>query len=158
MGTDINVRIVKKNRKTNLWEQIKLYRKEESEYKIVNPYPYRNSELFDILSENEEDSFRCNHILINNLPTSLQEEITKCTNTVGYYGFYELTLADLKLYLYDTPKVRDYDYGDDSPKAWEDNPVKYFIECIENYIKFADPYYEFDCLDSDIRILYWFDC
>lgn len=159
MGRDIHVRIIKKDRKTNTWKHIKLYYKEDHKFKIVDVYPFRSYELFDILSGAEDDEyFAASPIIIDDIPIILKNEIETTKKSIGFYGFKEINLADLKLYLYKVPKVRDYEYEEDDPKTWKDNPVKYFIERIEQYIGFADPDWDFYCIDSDIRIIYWFDC
>lgn len=160
MGRDIHVRIVKKDRETNTWKQIKLYCKEKRKFELVNVYPFRSYELFDILDEKKENDeyFFAPSIVTDDLPIALKNEIEAAKKSLGFYGFREINLADLKLYLHKVPKVRDYDYEEDDPKAWKDNPVKYFIERIEQYIDFADPFWNFCSVDSDIRIIYWFDC
>ena len=158
MGRNIHVRIVKRDRDTDKWKQIKLYYKEKRKIKLVNVYPFRSDELFDIIDGSEDEKYNAYPISLINLPDNLQKEIERCQNTLGYYKFKEISLADLKLYLYKSPKVRDWDYEDDDPKAWKDNPVKYFIERIEQYIDFADPYWDLETSLSDIKILYWFDC
>ena len=165
MGIDIHVRLVKKNRETNTWEQIKLYYKNKDQFKLVDIYPFRHYELFDILTGKED--YIASNIELANLPEDLSKEIEKYKHINGYYDFKEATLADLKLYLYKVPKVRDWDYEDyeddnpkaweNDPKAWKDNPVKSFIERIERYLDFVDwSWDEFPA--SDIKILYWFDC
>lgn len=156
MGKDIHVRIIKKDRETGKWNQIKLYHKENKKFKMVDIYPFRNYELFDILNETEDEKYYANNICTSDLPIALKQEIEKLKKTVGYYGFKEVNLADLKLYLYHNPKVKDYDTED--PKSFKDNPVKNFIERIEQYLDFSDPYWDIDNSFSDIRIIYWFDC
>ena len=160
MGRDIHVRIVKKDRETNTWKHIKLYYKENRKFRVIDVYPFRNYELFDILNEKEENDelFFAPPIITDDLPIALKNEIKAAKEDLGSYGFREINLADLKLYLHKVPKIRDYDYKDDDPKAWKDNPVKYFIEKIEQYIEFAVPYWDSCCVDSDVRIIYWFDC
>ena len=160
MVRDIHVKIVKKDRETNTWKRIKLYYKEKRKFKVIDIYPFRNYELFDILNEKDEsdEHFFASSIVTDDLPIALKNEIETAKKSFGFYGFREINLADLKLYLHKVPKIRDYDYEENDPKAWKDNPVKYFIEKIEQYIDFADPYWDFYCIDSDIRIIYWFDC
>ena len=160
MGRDIHVKIVKKDRETNTWKRIKLYYKEKRKFKVIDIYPFRNYELFDILNEKDEsdEHIFASSIVTDDLPIALKNEIETAKKSFGFYGFREINLADLKLYLHKVPKIRDYDYEENDPKAWKDNPVKYFIEKIEQYIDFADPYWDFYCIDSDIRIIYWFDC
>ena len=155
MGADIHIRIIKRDHDTDTWKQIKLYRKEKKKFKVIDPYPFRNSELFDILNEREDDNYQAYPISLAHLPVALKKEIEKYQETQGYYDFKEINLADLKLYLRQVPKVRNWDYDDDHPKAWKDNPVKYFIERIESYIDFTEE--DWAIPSSDIRILYWFD-
>lgn len=162
MGKDIHVKIVKRNRETNNWEQINLYCKnDKNEIKEVAFFPFRDSEIFDILQGRDND---CH---LNPLPISLaglsadlQKEITE-DKEQGYFGFKEVTLADLKLYLERTPQIKDWDeyYEDENdPRAWKTNPIKYFIERIEYFMEFAcDAFWKYDCSNSDIKVLYWFD-
>lgn len=164
MGRDIHVRLVEKNfsmiHKTNIWEEVKLYEKSKDgeRYILIDIFPYRNYELFDILSgTRDSDNFHSLPIRTEDLPKELTDEITSCRNSIGYYSFAEINLADLKLYLMQYPKTRDYDYDEDDPKAYKDNPVKFFIERIEQYLDFSDPFWDFGPA-SDIRVLYWFDC
>lgn len=156
MSKDIHVRIIKRNRQDGAWKQIKLFYKDKDNIKPVDIYPYRNYELFDILSGNEDDSFPYSTIVKNDLPYTLIKEIDKYRSALGYYNFSEINLADLKLYLQNSPKIRDYDYEDTDPKAWKNNPIKNFIERIEYYLDFADPYWSLDPY-SDIKIIYWFN-
>lgn len=161
MGTDIHVRIIKRDHDTDTWKQIKLYRKEKRKFKIVDIYSYREEDLFDILSEKTNDyrtyPYRAYPISLTHLPIGLKQEIEKKQKISGYYDFKEINLADLKIYLMHTPKIRDWNYEDNDPKAWIDNPVKYFIERIELYLDLAEPDWNIDSPPSDIRILYWFD-
>lgn len=152
MGTDIHVYIFKKNRKTNTWKQVKLYKKDKNRFNIINPYPFRSHEIFEILKE-----IHC-PITLKELPGDFQAKIKECQNTVEYYGFSEINLADLKLYLNKHPKVRDWDYEEDDPKAMKTNPIKFFIKRIERYIDFYDDFWDCSNTYSDIKIIYWFDC
>lgn len=156
MSTDIHVRIIKLDRQTNTWKNIRLFSKKKGKFKAVDPYPFRNYELFDILSGNEDEKYKPFPIVLPSLPSNLQNEIKECKNSTGYFDFYEVNLADLKLYLNKVPKIRDYDYEEEDPKAWKDNPVKFFIEHIEYYIELIDPLWDYDPYSS-IRIIYWFD-
>ena len=158
MGTDIHVRILKRDSLTDKWTQIKLYRKNIDHIEVVKVFPFRNCELFDILRGNEEYSPNSYPIAFNLLPRLLYKEIKTYQNTIGFYGFKEINLADLELYLFKHPKIRDYDYEEDDLKAWKDNPIKNFIARIKQYIIFNDEnFLDFSPL-SDIKILYWFDC
>lgn len=156
MGKDIHVRILQKNRNNNTWERVSLFHKEKDEIKIIDVYPFRDYELFDILSENEEDGYNADNIIIDDLPLDIKQEIEEYKNNSYGYNFKEITLADLKLYLHQMPKIRDWDYEEDNPNAWKDNPVKDFIDRITQYLNFVDPYWNFNLL-SNIRIVYWFD-
>ena len=159
MGRDIHVRIVKKDRETGKWHQIKIYRKEKKrKFNVIDVYPFRNYELFEILNEKEDEKYHADVICTSDLPIALKQEIEKFKNIEGYYDFKEINLADLKLYLHHSPKVRNYDYEAEDPNAFKDNPVKYFVERIEQYLDFADPYWDVCRPASDIRIIYWFDC
>ena len=153
MGIDIHVRIVKKDRKENVWKQVQIYKKEADEFKIIDIYPFRDSNLFEILDESEDDTYRAYDIITDDLPPALKKEIEEWQADGYGYGFKEINLADLKLYLYEVPLVN----SDDDPKAWKSNPVKDFIKRIENYIDFAESGWNYSP-DSDIRIIYWFDC
>lgn len=153
MAIDIHVRILKKDRDDGTWKQVKLYKKEKGKFKLVDVYPFRHYELFDILNENEDDNYSAMPILKEEIPFALKKEIE---NFEYGYGFREINLADLKLYLQKTPLVRNWDYEDDDSRAWKDNPVKYFIERIEQYLDFASDYWDFSP-SSDIKIIYWFD-
>lgn len=155
MGVDIHTYIFKRNRKNNIWEQVKLFTKEEEKYKEVTVYPYRSYELFDILSEREDDAFTAFAVDTNVLPVDFQEKIKN--DTEFCYDFREVNLADLKLYLIKHPKVRDYDYEETSPNALKENPVTGFVERIEWYLDLADPTWDFCSPPSDIKIVYWFD-
>lgn len=158
MGRDIHVRLIKKDRETGKWNQIKIYRKEKKrKFSVVDIYPFRNYELFGILDEKEDEKYYVDTICVPDLPIALKQEIEKFKNIGDCFDFREINLADLKLYLYRSPKIRDWDYEDTDPKAWKDNPVKYFIERIEQYLAFADPYWDVCTPASDIRIIYWFD-
>ena len=158
MGRDIHVKIIKRDHTTDEWKQIKLYKKEKRKFKVIDVYPFRNYELFDIISEKEDERYKAYPITLINLPDNLKKEITEYKNISGYYGFKEITLADLKLYLHQVPKIRNWDYEENDPNAWKDNPIKFFIEKIEQYVEFFDPWWEVDTSPSDIKILYWFDC
>ena len=164
MGMDITVKILKWNRDLNIWEQVKLYTKEGNEFYIIDPYPFRNSELFSFLNDTttntlyqEEYNVPTMPIQINTLPEDLKEEIFKKEKDC-FFGFKEINLSDLKLYLSYAPKIKYWD--DFSGKdVYKDNPVKHFIEKIENYINLASfyKYKNLDFVPSDIKILFWFD-
>lgn len=154
MGTDIHVYIFKKNRETNAWKWVKLYRKEKGHFNYINPYPFRSNEIFDML-KNEVNSFP---VILKGLPGDFQKEIKEYQNQIGCYGFSEINLADLKIYLNKHPKVRDWDYEENDTKAMKTNPIKFFIKRIEQYIDFYDDFWDYTSPYSDVKIIYWFDC
>lgn len=156
MGRDIHVRVAILNKETNIYEEIKLYRKEKDQFRPVAVYDGRSYELFGIL-DGEDDDFPYGYIRTNYLSEELKEEIEKYKNTEGYYDFFEVNLADAKIYLKENPKVRDYEH-DGEWEAWKDNPVKHFIEAVCHYINIHDGELTWWCKDSDVKILYWFDC
>ena len=49
MGVDIHVHILEKD--CGKWKTVSLYSKENKKFKRIDPYPFRNGELFDILSQ-----------------------------------------------------------------------------------------------------------
>lgn len=160
MGVDIHVHILEKD--CGKWKTVSLYSKENKKFKRIDPYPFRNGELFDILSGNEDDNFPNTPIEEDSLPMGLQNEIKRNKKIVGYYNFYEVNLADVKYYLTKHPKVRDYDYEakndeDFDKNGWKPNPVASFVEAIENYLAFVSPYSNFQPA-SFVRIIYYFDC
>lgn len=160
MGRDIHMHLVKFNREKNEYEEVKLYRKsEDGTCYEIEVYPSRDYELFDILNGNDDDYFPCRSVHIENLPSSLVEEIKKDKSALGYYDFNEANLADIKIYLKEHPKVRDWDYHceDENKEVWKDNPVKSLVKRIDYYVDFESKYY-WDYMDSDIRLIYWFDC
>ena len=142
MGEDIHIKIIKRNKDTNNWEEILLFNKDNEKIPI---YQERNYNMFDILKDLSISS----SIVNKNLPETLQQEIKEAEG----YHFSEVNLADLKLYLYNHQKVEDF-YSDNEELI--DNPIKNLIERIEYYIFFAmsDTLYY---VPSDIMILYWFD-
>jgi hypothetical protein len=160
MGTDIHMYILAED--NGEWKPLKLFRKKEEEFKYVPPYLGRNSELFDILSGKEvEEDWSALPINENLLPLDLKQEINEKFQISGYYGFNEINLADLQLYILKYPQVRDYDYEPKNERdfdlyGWKDNPLKKFFEIIENYIFFADNLTYYAPL-SHFKIIYWFD-
>lgn len=160
MATDIHVRIICKDYNKNIWskvyniniwKEVVLYHKENEKMEPVNIYPFRNYELFDILSGNEHDGYKAMPIVIDDLPDSIKQEIKEYQQDFAF-DFREITLADLQSYLYKVPKIRD-----DEEDTLKDNPVKFFVERITQYLDFAEPYWDECLLSSNIRILYWFD-
>lgn len=161
MGTDIHVYILKKD-KDNLWKTVKIYRKEKrNKFKYIPPYSGRNCELFDILTGREtQNYFPATSINEKELPQDLKNRYFKAKNTDGYFDFYEINFADLKIYLITHPKVRDYNYeGKNFEKeGWKTNPIYDFIKIIKNYIVLSDSLDFETPPDSCFKIVYWFDC
>lgn len=162
MGADIHVRIIKRN-SNGKWESVKLYTKENKKIKKINFYPFRNYELFDIITGKRNDNFPSSPIYMSDIPIDVLNEIKIAKKPeMCCYNFYEANLADLKLYINSNPKIRDYDYEskndeDFEKNGWKDNPVIYFVKRIEDIIDIADPFWDF-FPPSNVRILYWFDC
>ena len=160
MGVDIHVKITKYNEKTGIWEQINLYQKDEKgNFSSVSPYPFRNSELFGILSDEHDDHFPIHTLTTwTNYDKETQEEFELAHEDFGYYGWGWFNLAEVDLYLQKHPKVRDWDYEEDDfeENGWKNNPVKYFIDLITAYLDLADPYWDWDG-HSNIRVILWYD-
>ena len=157
MGADIHVHILV-NKEKEGWERVQMFYKKNEDYKSVSPYDCRNYELFSIL-QGDETYFPSTSINFNTLPKDLAEEIKTAKDLCGYYSFYEFNMADAMLYLKEHPKVIDdnktWDTDPENP-IYKDNPIKSFLEAIEQYINFAQPlgwwgYY------SNIRVIYYFD-
>lgn len=160
MGIDIHIHIIK-HKPNGGWESVKIYRKENEEFKVIDPYPRRNSELFSILSKEEDDDFPCSPICENDLPEDVLKELNE-DREYCCFNFYEANLADIKLYLNNHSTVRDWDYNgvdeeDFKKNGWKDNPVKYLIERVISYLDMADYYWDFEPIYSNIKIVYWFD-
>lgn len=153
MGCDINLRIVIKDF-YGVYHNIKFYKKNDNnEYKLIDFFPDRNYELFDILTGREDEFFPKHSVYDRDLPEDLKEELIKTKTKYGY-NYCEVNFSDLILYLTKHPKVRDWNYDDDSPKAWKPNPVKKIANTISAIAYLTDIDFYFD---SDIRIIYWFN-
>ena len=154
MGRDIHVKILIKEE--DKWKEVTLYNKVKDNFEEIEVYPYLNYLLFDILNETEDNLYNiARPISLEKLPKEIKKDIEEKEKIPGYYGFKEVNLADLKLYLKTIPTTEDDYHTYHGRKLYNINPVKYFIERIEQYIDFAiDPW---DLRDSDVKILYWFD-
>ena len=150
MGKDIHVAIAIRNTETGHYDKVEIFNKKGDKYLYIKPYDARNHELFELLEE--DVPFSRLHTAF--LEPSFAEEIDKKRDIIGYFGFKEINLADLKNYLILNPTIPDYDNDDAEELTYKTNPIKFFIEQIEYYIEFAG--YEFYS-PSDIYILYWFD-
>lgn len=160
MGVDIHLHLIKFNYETGKYDEVKLYKKDnKTGFEAIPIYCGRDYELFNILKGHEDD-FPCKSIYENNLPEELIKEINK-DKTDYCYGFLEANLADIKLYLKNHPRVRDYDWEDEETfdkEEWKDNPVKHLIDLIEYSINFWDDRWGWYPQNSDVRLIYWFDC
>lgn len=164
MGVDIHLAIVKFDRDLNAYKEIKLYKKDDkNNYAPIDLYPARNSELFDYLA-GKEDDFPVKHLYEKNLPQDLKNQIDKYKNEeYGCYDFSEANLADVKLYLKDNPKVRDYNYegGEEEAdfliKGYKENPVLDLVRIVEYALAFDDFFWSYEGSFADVRIIYFFD-
>lgn len=153
MGVDIHVRIIYHVGEGE-WKEAalyrKLYRKEKDEFEKIYAYKRRDYELFDLLSHHD---LPIAPIQTYNISTDLIKEIEEAKTSYNY-GFSEMNLADLKLYLINNPTVSDFDSEDEN--ALKPNPVLDFVCAIESYLGlaagFMAPFHP-----SEVRILYWFD-
>ena len=162
MGVDIHLAIVKFDRNLNAYKEIKLYKKDDkNNYVPIDLYPGRNSELFDYLSGREDD-FPVKPLYEKNLPEDLKNQIDEYKNReYGCYDFCEANLADVKLYLKDNPKVRDYDYEgkeeDFLINGYKENPIIDLVKRIEYVLDFDEFFWDYDGSFADVRIIYFFD-
>jgi hypothetical protein len=147
MGKDIHVAIVIRNTQTGHYDKVEIFNKKKDKYISIPPYDVRNYELFSLL----EEDVPSNGLHTAFLEPSLVKEILEKKDTIGYFGFKEVNLADLKNYLICNPTIIDYEKDEECNKT---NPIKFFIERIEYYIEFAGYEYYYP---SDVYILYWFD-
>ena len=184
MGRDIHVRVALYNEETNKYEELKLFRKRNKyeKYKydekgnkieITNPliqasiYNGRNSEMFDGMKDGDEtdgyNEFPWTYIKMNSLEDELKEDIEKKMNITGYFDFYEITLADMALYLEENPTVTDYDSdiwddwkaGDSRPQ--KTNPIKHLYQEICDYAKIAD-WLSWESVPlSAYKVIFYFD-
>ena len=150
MGKDIHVAIAIRDTEAGNYQRVSIFRQRNNKIEEIPPYDTRNHELFKLLEK--DVPFSGLHTTF--LEPSFAEEIEKKENIVGYFGFREINLADLKNYLMLNPTVPDYDNDETEELTYKTNPIKFFIEQIEYYIEFAG--YEFYS-PSDVYILYWFD-
>ena len=179
----MHVRIAKYNKETNLYDELVLYRPgetyhytetgekviDDSKYERVPIYTGRNSEMFSGMKEGDETNgygdFPWTAIALSSLEPKLRKNIEEYMNSSGYFDFYELTLADMKLYLNDHPTVSDYDADNEKwdmywenkgPRPQKSNPIQGLYENICNYISFADEWYGWN-LFSSYKIIIYFD-
>ena len=176
MGKDIHIHLVKRNRETNLYEELILYKPGEDYYydefgdKIINNpdfkkipiYDERNYEMFEGMIDGDKvdgyGNFPHAPIDFNSLEPKFKKEIKDIVNTTGYFDFYETNLADMKLYLNEHPIVVDYDgEWEEGVKSQKTNPIKYLYNDICSYGRFADNLdWNFEPLSS-YKIIFYFD-
>lgn len=163
MGVDIHLILCKYDETDNLYHELALYTKGMENYHKVRIFEGRNSEMFGIMQNEEEDMaghFPSTSIALPSLEESVKKEIKEQEYC---YGFQEVTLADIQYYLKDHPTIVDYeaDWGDDwkpgDPKPMKKNPIQYLFDNCLYYAEFVegwsfgiDPY-------SRYKLLYWFD-
>lgn len=160
MGVDIHTYLCKYDPEDNLWHELKLYRKNGEEFKEVPIFDGRNSELFEIL---QNDNFIYN---IGDFPSTVIAPLSlepgfrdRVDQDQKYcYGFSEVLLSDMKYFAKDYPTIPDYEV---EPDEWNSqprkkNPVKGFYETCVDYASFADAWFDFTPL-SRYKLLYWFD-
>ena len=161
MGVDIHMYLTQFNKKTNKWEEVVLYHKnEEGNIVPIDIFSGRDYELFDILSGHENYNFPSSSIHVDSLPDSIKEKLFECEEENGYYGFSQVNFADLQLYLAHHPLVRDYDWEDENTfeqQAWKDSPLKQLVERIKWILTLDDKWWAGITYDSDIKLIYWFD-
>ena len=182
MGQDIHIRIVKYNSDKNFYEELTLYKPgEEYHYneegnKIVdNPYfqkvhidAGRNYEMFEGMKDGDENDgyghFPWTKVKLNALDPKIKEDIEEKMDTPGYFDFYELTFADMKLYLNEHPTVVDYDNNnfnweeDDGERPRKINPIKPLFDEIVNYAQLADGWDWGLEPFGYYKIIFYFDC
>ena len=164
MGVDIHTIVAIYNEDTNLYNELTLKRvdTDTGELKDVYIYPYRNSEMFRAMQNEEEDKyghFPARGIRINSLSEPLRKKIEEFKDTDGCYGFYEISLASMKNYVEKYPTVRDYDEKTWEPTLMKTNPIKYLFDTIRTFIDFADFYGIMAEEDYyNYKLIYFFDC
>ena len=163
MGVDINTIVAVYNEDTNLYNELTLKRVDidTGELKDVYIYPYRNTEMFRAMQNEEEDNyghFPARGIRMNSLSEPLRKKIEEFKNMDGCYGFYEISLASMKNYVEKYPTVKDCDETWE-PTLMKTNPIKYLFDTIRTFIDFADFYGIMAEEDYyNYKLIYFFDC
>ena len=96
MGKDIHVAIAIRNTEKGYYDKVEIFNKKGDKYVSIKPYDTRNRELFKLL----EEDVPWEGLHTTFLEPSFAEEIDYEENIVGYFGFREINLADLKNLLY----------------------------------------------------------
>lgn len=164
MGVDIHLALCKYDETDNLYHELSLYTKGKEKYHKTPVWTGRNSEMFGIMSNEEEDMaglFPSTSIALASLDEELRDKIKK--EGEYCYGFSEVTLADIQYYLKDHPTVVDYDadWGDNwkpgDPRPMKENPVKFIYDNCLYYAEFAEGWLFGFTPFSRYKLLYWFD-
>ncbi len=162
MGVDINTIVAVYNEDTNLYNELTLKRVDiNGKLRDVDIYPYRNTEMFRAMQNEEEDyygHFPARGIRMNSLSEPLRKKIEGFKDMDGCYGFYEISLASMKNYVEKYPTVKDCDETDKSI-LMKTNPIKHLFDTIQVFIDFADFYGIMAEEDySNYKLIYFFDC
>ena len=189
MGMDIHVRLTRYDEKTNFYKELKLYKPGEEyhydekgnkiidnpDFEVIHIFDGRNSEMFDGMKEGDENDgyghFPWVPIKLNSLEPELRKDIEdkmgkESKEHTGYFDFYEISLADMLIYLAKHKKVADYDasekawdkyFAEEGPKPEKTNPIQDLYREICNYAAFADGWeWDFQPL-STYKVLFYFD-
>lgn len=172
MGVDIHIRLLKYDENTNLYKEIALYRKSSLHEKYPEDYPEmvkvpvydgRDYEMFDGMKDGDDSDgygyFPWTGMKLNSYEEAFRNEmIEKQKTELGYFDFYEIPLAEMRVYVLENPKVVDYDveYIDEEHKAYKDNPIASLYSKIISYLSFAEPW-GMEYL-SDYKVVFYFDC
>lgn len=173
MGMDLHIRIAKYNKETNLYDELVLYRPGETyhytetgekviddpNYERVLIYDGRDSEMFSGMKEGDETDgygdFPWTPIALSSLEPKLRKNIEEYMGSTGFFDFYELTLADMKLYILDHPYVTDYDSEEEEKKKV--NPIVALFADICKYASLVDSWnWNFTPL-SNYKVIFYFD-
>lgn len=173
MGMDMHVRLAKYNKETNLYDELVLYRPGETyhysktgekiiddpNYERVLIYDGRNSEMFIGMKNGDEEDgygdFPWTSIALSSLEPKFRKDIEEYMSSAGFFDFYELTLADMKLYTLDHPYVTDYNSEEEGKKKV--NPIVALFADICKYASLVDNWdWNFTPL-SNYKVIFYFD-
>ena len=174
MGIDIHIRLLKYDENTNLYKEIALYRKSSLHEKHPDDYPEmmkvpvydgRDYEMFDGMKDGDDNNgygyFPWTGMKLNSYEEAFRNEmIEKQKTELGYFDFYEIPLAEMRVYVLENPKVVDYDSeydeGDCRAYRYKDNPIASLYSKIISYLSFAEPW-GMEYL-SDYKVVFYFYC
>lgn len=189
MGADIHVRVYKYNRSTNFYDEIKIYRKRKpgdrsfekfdpetgetipwkDDYRPVYIDVGRDSEMFDGMKSGDEKdgygNFPMTTLTLESFNPEARAKLEELKRTQGYYDFFEISLAEMKLYIMEHPFVADYDAeweDEDFKKPLKDaphknNPIASLFLDIYSYIYIAENCWMDDPL-SFYKVVFYWDC